>query len=57
MPEYDAENFEPPAPIAYVTLRHAAIDASLSHVRSRRFLQDPFQVAVIPIYRFLNQAI
>jgi hypothetical protein len=57
MPEYDAENFEPPAPIAYVTLRHPAIDASLSHVRSRRFLQDPFQVEVIPIYRFLNQVI
>jgi hypothetical protein len=32
MPEYDAETFDPPAPVAYVTLRHPATGASLSDV-------------------------
>jgi predicted aspartyl protease len=32
MPEYDAENFEPPAPVAYVTLRNPATGAWLSDV-------------------------
>ena len=32
MPEYNAENFDPPAPVAYVTLRHPATGASLSDV-------------------------
>jgi predicted aspartyl protease len=32
MPEYDAENFDPPAPVAYVTLRNPATGASLSDV-------------------------
>jgi aspartyl protease len=32
MPRYDAENFEPPAPVAYVTLRNSATGASLSDV-------------------------
>lgn len=32
MPKYDTENFEPPAPVAYVTLRNPATGASLSDV-------------------------
>ena len=32
MPKYDAENFDPPAPVAYVTLRHPATGVSLSDV-------------------------
>ena len=32
MPKYDAENFDPPAPVAYVTLRHPATGVSLSEV-------------------------
>ena len=32
MPNYDAENFDPPAPVAYVTLRNPATGASLSDV-------------------------
>lgn len=32
MPKYDAENFDPPAPVAYVTLRNPATGASLSDV-------------------------
>jgi predicted aspartyl protease len=32
MPVYDAENFDPPAPVAYVTLRHPETGASLSNV-------------------------
>jgi len=32
MPEYDAENFNPPAPVAYVTLRNPATGEILSNV-------------------------
>jgi predicted aspartyl protease len=32
MPEYDVENFDPPAPVAYVTLRNPATGALLSDV-------------------------
>ena len=32
MPKYDAVNFDPPAPVAYVTLRDPATGASLSDV-------------------------
>jgi predicted aspartyl protease len=32
MPEYDSENFDPPAPVAYVTLRNPATGVSLSDV-------------------------
>lgn len=32
MPKYDAEHFDPPAPVATVTLRHPATGASLSDV-------------------------
>lgn len=32
MPDYDAENFEPPAPVAYVTLRNPATGVFLSDV-------------------------
>ena len=32
MPEYDAENFEPPAPVAFVTLRNPATGVLLSDV-------------------------
>jgi len=32
MPKYDSENFDPPAPVAYVTLRNPATGASLSDV-------------------------
>ncbi len=32
MPEYDAENYNPPAPVAYVTLRNPATGALLSDV-------------------------
>jgi len=32
MPEYEAENFDPPAPVAYVTLRNPATGVSLSEV-------------------------
>lgn len=32
MPKYDAENFDPPAPVATVTLRNPATGASLSDV-------------------------
>ncbi|RIK31464.1 MAG: hypothetical protein DCC56_04565 [Anaerolineae bacterium] len=32
MPKYDTENFDPPAPVATVTLRHPATGASLSDV-------------------------
>jgi predicted aspartyl protease len=32
MPEYDAESFDPPAPVAYVTLRNPATGALLSDV-------------------------
>ncbi len=32
MPKYDAENFDPPAPVANVTLRNPATGASLSDV-------------------------
>jgi len=32
MPEYDAENFDPPAPVAYVTLRNPATGVLLSDV-------------------------
>jgi len=32
MPKYDAENFDPPAPVAYVTLRNPATGVSLSDV-------------------------
>jgi hypothetical protein len=32
MSKYDAENFDPPAPVAYVTLRNPATGVSLSEV-------------------------
>ncbi len=32
MPEYDAENYKPPAPVAYVTLRNPATGNILSNV-------------------------
>jgi predicted aspartyl protease len=32
MPAYDAKQFDPPAPVAYVTLRHPATGASISDV-------------------------
>src|SRR4030095_1078801 len=32
MPKYDAENFDPPAPVAYVSLRDPATGVSLSDV-------------------------
>ena len=32
MPKYDAENFDPPAPVAYVSLRDPATGVSLSNV-------------------------
>ena len=32
MPEYDAENYNPPAPVAYVILRNPATGAVLSNV-------------------------
>jgi len=32
VPRYDSENFNPPAPVAYVTLRHPATGISLSNV-------------------------
>jgi predicted aspartyl protease len=32
MPEYDVENFDPPAPVAYVTLRNPVTGALLSDV-------------------------
>jgi predicted aspartyl protease len=32
MPKYDTENFDPPAPVAYVTLRHPTTGASVSDV-------------------------
>lgn len=32
MPEYDAENFDPPAPVVYVILRNPATGASLQNV-------------------------
>lgn len=32
MPKYDAEKFDPPAPVAYVSLRDLATGASLSDV-------------------------
>ena len=32
MPAYDAKLFDPPAPVAHVTLRHPATGASLSDV-------------------------
>ena len=32
MPKYDAENFDPPAPVAYVTLRNSATGVSLSDI-------------------------
>lgn len=32
MPEFDGKNFDPPAPVAYVTLRHPATGASISNV-------------------------
>jgi predicted aspartyl protease len=32
MPKYDAENFDPPAPVAHVTLRNPATGASVSNV-------------------------
>src|SRR5919197_2895405 len=32
MPDYDAENFEPPAPVAYVTSRNPATGVLLSDV-------------------------
>ena len=32
MPEYDAENYNPPAPVAHVTLRNPATGDILSNV-------------------------
>jgi predicted aspartyl protease len=32
MPEYDSENFDPPAPVAYVDIRNPATGALLSNV-------------------------
>ena len=32
MPKYDAENFDPPAPVAYVSVRDTKTGASLSNV-------------------------
>ena len=32
MPKYDSKNFDPPAPVAYVTLRHPATGATVSNV-------------------------
>ena len=32
MPDYDSENFDPPAPVAYVTLRNPATGVSLPDV-------------------------
>ncbi len=32
MPEYDAENFEPPAPVAHVTIRNPATGVLLSEI-------------------------
>jgi predicted aspartyl protease len=32
MPKYDAKNFDPPAPVAYVTLRHPVTGVSVTDV-------------------------
>lgn len=32
MPKYDAENFDPPAPVAYVSVRDPETGASLSNI-------------------------
>jgi predicted aspartyl protease len=32
MPDYDSENFDPPAPVAYVTLRNPVTGVSLPEV-------------------------
>ena len=32
MPKYDAEKFDPPAPVAHVTLRNPATGVSVSNV-------------------------
>lgn len=32
MPKYDAENFDPPAPVAYVTLRHIETGKSVLNI-------------------------
>jgi predicted aspartyl protease len=32
MPKYDSENFDPPAPVAHVTVRHPGTGASISNV-------------------------
>ena len=46
MPEYDSENFDPPAPVAYVTLRNPATGVSLSNVP--RLVNTGADVTLLP---------
>lgn len=46
MPKYDAENFDPPAPVAYVTLRGPETGASVSNVPM--LLDTGADVTIIP---------
>ncbi|HNE04381.1 MAG TPA: retropepsin-like aspartic protease [Anaerolineales bacterium] len=46
MPKYDAENFDPPAPVAHVTLRDPETGASVSNVPM--LLDTGADVSIIP---------
>ena len=40
MPEYDVENFDPPAPVAYVTLRNPVTGVLLSKIKLLEFREE-----------------
>jgi predicted aspartyl protease len=47
MPEYDAENFDPPAPVAFVTLRNPATGVMLPDVP--RLIDTGADATLLPI--------
>ncbi len=52
MPKYNSENFDPPAPVAYVTLRNPATGASLSDVPM--LIDTGADITMLPL-RFVDQ--
>jgi predicted aspartyl protease len=47
MPKYDTKNFGPPAPVAYVTLRHPVTGASITNIPM--LLDTGADVTLVPI--------
>ena len=52
MPKYNADNFDPPAPVAYVTLRNPATGVSLSDVPM--LLDTGADITLLP-YEYLEE--